>query len=971
MTTYGFVLLRDERIPELATRARLYRHEATGAQLLSLENADENKCFGITFVTPPHDSTGVPHIMEHSVLGGSRRFPAKDPFIELSKGSLKTFLNAFTSEDRTMYPVASTNTQDLYNLIDVYMDAVLHPLLTERTFRQEAWHYEPDGPDLSLTIKGVVYNEMRGAYSSPDSLLYRYGRQALFPDTPYALDAGGDPEVIPTLTYQQFLDFHATYYHPSNALIYFYGDDDPEERLRRMAAYLEEHDLRAIDSSVPLQPPFGEPLRLARRYPVSPDEEHDAKALVTVGWLLPDGGDPVLTMSLEILAHILVGTSASPLYKALIDSGLGEDVAGAGIDVDGRQSYFSTGLRGTRAADADRIERLIVDTLTALWRDGIAADTVEASLNTTEFDLRENNTGRFPRGLSLMMRALTTWTYGGDPLSSIAFERPLQTVRQNLRDNPRYFEGLIERYLLANAHRVTLVLEPDPDLAERQQAAERERLRRVRDAMTAEELEAIARAAGELRAWQETPDSPEVLATIPTLTLQDLDPQVPTIPLAESSLVETPVLYHDLFTNGIVYLDLAFDAHVLPQHLLPYLALYAECLTEIGTEDEDYVALSQRIGRQTGGIDETMMISAIEAQAESATWLVLRGKAVLSHTADLLAILQDILLKIRLDNRERFRQILLETKSSMEAGIIPSGHSVAMGRLRAAYDEAGWASEQTGGIDFLFQVRSLAREVDENWPAVLERLEEVRRLLVNRSTMLVNVTVDAAHWGAVNSPLTALLESLPSRSSEHAQWHPEQPVANEALTAPTQVNHVAKGGNLYALGYQYDGSAAVVSQHLRGTWLWDRVRVQGGAYGGFCSFDMRSGVWTFVSYRDPNLLRTLAVFDRTGSYLREVDLSDAELAKTIIGTIGAMDAYLLPDAKGFTSLMRYLVHDTDALRQIRREQVLGTTVADFRALAPVLDRLSEAGIVVVVASPEAARAANDDGHLELTVTRLL
>ncbi len=971
MTTHGFVLLRDVQIPELATRARLYRHEATGAELLSLENADENKCFGITFRTPPRDSSGVPHIMEHSVLGGSQRFPAKDPFIELSKGSLKTFLNAFTAEDKTMYPVASTNTQDLYNLIDVYMDAVLHPLLTDKTFQQEAWHYEPDGADAELTVKGVVYNEMRGAYSSPDSLLYRYGRQVLFPDTTYALDSGGDPDVIPTLTYPQFLDFHATYYHPSNALIFFYGDDDSDERLRRMAGYLQGYERREIDGSVALQEAFSAPRRETRRYPVSPDEEQDAKAMVTVGWLLPEATDVVLTMSLDILAHILVGTSASPLCKALIDSDLGEDLAGAGLDTDVRQCYFSTGLRGSRSADAQRIEDLIVGTLTDLWRGGIDADTVEASLNTIEFDLRENNTGRFPRGLSLMMRALSTWGYGGDPLAPIAFQEPLEAVRREVRSNPRYFEGLIERYLLANTHRVTLVLEPDRGMGERQQAAEREALNRARAAMSPSELEAIACAAGELKAHQETPDTPEALASIPGLSLADLDPQTPTIPVVESTLVGTPVLYHDLFTNGIVYADLAMDVHVLPQSLLPYLELFAECLTEIGTDDEDYVALSQRIGRKTGGIDHAVLVSAVESQSEAATWLILRAKATLAQAPDMFEILRDILLKVHLDNRERLRQLVLETKAGMEAGIVSSGHSVANGRLRAAYDEADWVSEQTGGIDYLFFVRRLAREVDQDWPAVLGRLEEVRRLLVNRAGMLANITVDAAHWDAVNAPLASLIESLPAGAPEHARWERAQVVQNEALTVPSQVNYVAKGANLYALGYQYDGSAAVIANHVRGTWMWERVRVQGGAYGGFCSFDMRSGVWSYVSYRDPNLLRTLDVYDRTGDFLRNLDLPESELTKSIIGTIGAMDAYMLPDAKGYTSLIRYLVHDTDALRQARRDQILGTTVDDFRALAPVLDRVREAGSVVVVGPAEAVRAANDGGHLALTLTRVM
>ncbi|NLD73728.1 MAG: peptidase M16 [Chloroflexi bacterium] len=971
MDTHGFDLLRDVQIPELNTRARLYRHAATGAELLSLENADENKCFGITFRTPPTDSTGVPHIMEHSVLSGSERFRAKDPFIELSKGSLKTFLNAFTAPDKTAYPVASTNAQDLYNLIDVYMDAVLHPLLTELTFQQEAWHYELDGPDSPLAIKGVVYNEMRGAYSSPDSLLYRYGQQTLLPDNAYGFDSGGDPEVIPSLTYEQFLAFHRTYYHPSNALIFFYGDDDPEERLRRMAGYLEGYERREVKADVALQPAFSEPRRVTIPYPVSEEEAEGSKAMVTVGWLLPEVTDPVLTMSMGILTHILIGTPASPLRKALIDSGLGEDLAGAGLENDLRQMYLATGLKGARKEDADRIEALILETLGSLVENGIEPEMIEAALNTLEFNLRENNTGRFPRGLSLMMRALRTWSHGADPLGPVAFEAPLNAIKERLESDARYFEGLVREHLVANSHRVTLVLEPDPGLGDREEAKERERLAALQRELGDEQTQTIVRATAALKAHQEAPDPPEVLAQIPSLRLEDLEKESPTIPIEESRLAGTPLLYHDLFTNGIAYLDLAMDLHAVPQDLLPYVSLFADALTEIGTEQDDYVRLSQRIGRKTGGIGATLMVSAVQQEPSAAAWLVLRAKSTMAQAQDLLDILRDILLTLKLDNRDRFRQMVLEGKASMEAGLVPGGHGVANGRLRANYSEADWLGEQTGGIEQLFFLRRLAQEIDSDWFAVLERLETLRGILLNRSGMLANVTLDAENWATLRPGLEALLDALPATEVERAAWTIVPSPVNEGLTIPAQVNYVAKGANLYDLGYTYDGSAAVISNQLRSTWLWERIRVQGGAYGGFCILDLRSGIWSFVSYRDPNLLRTVEVYDRTAEYLRSVDVSDDELTKSIIGTIGAIDAYQLPDAKGYTSMVRYMVNDTDELRQQRRDQVLSTTVEDFRAFADVLERASQAGRVVVLGSPEAIRAANAERGEWLTVTRVL
>ena len=634
------------------------------------------------------------------MLSGSERFPAKDPFIELAKGSLKTFLNAFTAPDMTTYPVASTNTQDLYNLIDVYMDAVLHPLLSELTFQQEAWHYELDSPDGPIAIKGVVYNEMRGAYSSPDSLLYRYGQQTLFPDNAYGFDSGGDPAVIPTLTYEQYLDFHRTYYHPSNALIYFYGDDDPEERLRRMAEYLAGYERRDVAADVALQGPFSEPRRVSIPYPVSADEANGNRAMVTVGWLLPEVTDRVLTMSMGILTHILIGTPASPLRKALIDSGLGEDLAGAGLENDLRQMYLATGLRGARVEDADRIEALILETLTTLAEHGIEPEMIEAALNTIEFSLRENNTGRFPRGLSLMMRALRTWTHRSDPLRSVGFEAPLTEIKARLARDPRYFEGQIREHLLGNNHRVTLVLVPDPGLGEREEDKEREALAALRARLGPDEVQEIVNATATLKARQEAPDPPEVLARIPSLRLEDLEKESPTIPIEELRLAGVPVLYHDLVTNGIAYIDLAMDLHVVPQELLPYVPLFADALTDIGTEDEDYVRLSQRIGRKTGGIGTTLMISAVQDDPTAATWLVLRGKSTMAQAADLLEILRDILLKIRLDNRERFRQMVLESKAGMEASSSPA----AMGWRTAACGPTPrpTGSESDGGIEQLF-----------------------------------------------------------------------------------------------------------------------------------------------------------------------------------------------------------------------------------------------------------------------------
>lgn len=971
MTTYGFELLRDEPVAEINTRARLYRHTATGAQLLSLENDDENKVFGITFRTPSADSTGVAHILEHSVLGGSQKYPLKEPFVELIKGSLKTFLNAMTYPDRTVYPVASTNLQDFYNLVDVYLDAVLHPLLTHYHLDQEGWHYELERADKPLRYKGVVFNEMKGAYSSPDNLLYRTSQQSLFPDNAYGFDSGGDPAVIPELTYAQFTRFHRTYYHPSNALIYFYGDDDPMERLRILDGYLSSYQAQPVDGMVALQPSFAAPRRVTRPYSVDGAGDNAPKSFVQLNWLLPEGDDPTLVMALSLLSYALIGTQASPLRKALIDSGLGEDVTGGGLSTGLRQMTFHVGMKGVEPGNDLAVETLILETLQKLAAEGIDREMVEAATNTFEFSLRENNTGSTPRGLAWMMRALPMWLYQGDPIAPLRFEAPLAAVRQALHDDSEYFQGMIRSYLLENPHRTTVVLAPDAELSQMIEAEEAARLARVQAQLDPAQAQALVDNTLALRRRQETPDSPEALAKLPMLKLSDLDRQSKTIPIEVGDIHGGELVYHDLFTNGIVYLDLGFNLQVLPPDLLPYAKLFGQSLVEMGTETEDFVKLAQRIGRTTGGIDVSNFLSSKQDEAQGVAWMMVHGKATMAQAQAMLDILRDILLTVRLDNRERFRQIVLKSKARRESSLVPAGSSVVDGRLRAGFTTSSWAGEQMGGLDYLFFLRRLVDAIDQDWLGVLAKLEEVRRHLVTRQGMVVNVTLDAAHWAQFEPALRDLVAALPAQPAARRSWTPRLAEIDEGLVLPAQVNYVGKGANLYDLGYRYHGSIQVISNFLRTAWLWDRIRVQGGAYGAFCRFSKQSGVWTYLSYRDPNVLATLDVYDGTAEFLRKLALSDDELTKSIIGAIGVLDAYELPDAKGYTSLVRHLLGESDESRQQTRDEVLGTTAADFRAFADVLDAVAAQGRVVVLGAQEALAQANEVRGDFLTLQRVL
>ncbi len=960
-----FTLISERSIPEINSLARLYQHNKTAARLLSLINNDENKVFGVTFRTPPADSTGLPHIMEHGVLCGSRKYPVKEPFVELEKGSLKTFLNAFTFPDKTGYPVASQNLQDFYNLIDVYLDAVLYPLIPPQVLAQEGWHYELDESTGQLTFKGVVFNEMKGNYSSPDSLLAEWSQRSVFADTPYGLDSGGDPAEIPDLTYAQYKNYHETYYHPSNAYFYFYGDDDPEERLRLLDSWLDAYEYRAVDSSIPLQKAFDAPRRVARPYDSSAEQE-SPRHYLTVNWLLPEAVDPELNLAFGLLSHILTATPASPLRKALIESGFGESLAGGGAEDGYRQLYYSTGMKGIAPENVSKVEALILETLAQLAATGIDPDTVAASLNTIEFHLREQNTGAFPRGLFLMLQAFTLWLYDGDPITAISFAAPLNAIKTRIASSERYFESLIQQYLLQNPHRVTVELYPDSAEGQRRETAEQARLAAARSAMSEADLQAILQNMQELKRRQETPDTPEALATIPSLKLTDIDREIRRIPTEQAA---PNILYHDLFTNGIVYLDLGLNLHTLPADLLPYVPLFSRALLETGTRQLDFVRLSQRIGRNTGGITPARLLTAARGRERAEGWLFLRGKATLAQTEELLAILSDVLQTARLDHRERIRQMALEEKARFEARLVPAGHSLVNTRLRACFSQADWATEQMGGVTQLFFLRQLAEKIETDWPAVQEKLEGIRQILLNGNALMANVTTDRASWQQALPRLADVLASFPAFAVQESAWAPQPPPTPEGLTIPAQVNYVAKGANLYQLGYQLHGSALPVLKYLDTTWLWEKVRVQGGAYGGFSVFDLRSGTFTFLSYRDPNLLETLANYDGAAEFLQNLQISSEELTKSIVGAIGELDAYQLPDAKGYTALMRHLTGDDDLYRQRLRDQVLAATPEDFRAFGRTLAAVREAGKVVVLGSAEAIEKANN-GNI-FTVTKVL
>ncbi|XP_057787461.1 presequence protease 1, chloroplastic/mitochondrial [Salvia miltiorrhiza] len=962
----GFEKVSEEFIEECKSRAVLYKHKKTGAEIMSVSNEDENKVFGIVFRTPPKDSTGIPHILEHSVLCGSRKYPLKEPFVELLKGSLHTFLNAFTYPDRTCYPVASTNTKDFYNLVDVYLDAVFFPKCVEdvKTFQQEGWHYELNDPSEDITYKGVVFNEMKGVYSQPDSILGRASQQALFPDNTYGVDSGGDPQVIPNLTFEEFKEFHRKYYHPSNARIWFYGDDDANERLRILSEYLDMFEANSApeESKVDYQKLFAKPVRIVEKYPATDGVDMKKKHMVCLNWLLSEKPlDLETELALGFLDHLMTGTPASPLRKILLESGLGDAIVGGGIEDELLQPQFSLGLKGVSEDDIHKVEELILNTLRKLADEGFDTDAVEASMNTIEFSLRENNTGSFPRGLALMLRSMGKWIYDMDPFVPLKYQEPLQALKVRIAEegSKAIFAPLIEKFILNNPHRVTIEMQPDPEMASRDEAAEKENLEKVKARMTEEDLAELARATHELKLKQETPDPPEALKCVPSLSLKDIPKEPIQIPIEVGDINGIKVLQHDLFTNDVLYAEVVFNMSALKQEHLPLVPLFCQSLLEMGTKDLDFVQLNQLIGRKTGGISVYPFTSSVRGKDDPCSHVIVRGKAMSERAEDLFNLVNRVIQDVELTDQKRFKQFVSQSKARMENRLRGSGHGIAAARMDAKLNVAGWISEQMGGVSYLEFLRALESKVDDDWPNISSSLEEIRRTLFTKNDCLVNLTADGQNLKNTEKYVGRFLDMLPSSSPVGSTaWNARLPPTNEAIVIPTQVNYVGKAANLFETGYQLKGSAYVISKYISNTWLWDRVRVSGGAYGGFCDFDTHSGVFSFLSYRDPNLLKTLDIYDGTSNFLRELEMDDDALTKAIIGTIGDVDSYQLPDAKGYSSLMRHLLGVTEEERQIRREEILSTRLNDFKEFADVIEAVKDKGIAVAVASSDDVDAAH-------------
>lgn len=940
----GWTSLDERTLPQLKARARRLLHSPSGAQVLSIEQADATPCFGITFRTPPADSTGAAHVLEHMVFAGSRTYPLKDTLTYMLQRSLKAWLSATTYPDRTCYMAASRHLRDFYYLVDVCLDAVFYPRLSQEAFQQQGWRYELP-PGQPLTCQGIVLNEMKGRYSTSEHLLKQAVQQALFPETVYRFDAGGAPDAILELSYQQVLELHRRWYRPANALIFFAGDDDPAARLELVDDYLRALPAESADCTIPAQPRFSTPRRLC-----VPGAWGERTAQLALGWLLEETTDVETGLALRVLAQILTGTPAAPLRRALSDPGLGKSVIHSGISETQRQMTYVVAVKS--AAGNAAIEQAALETLERLARQGIDRTAVDAALNSVEFRLREQRAESLPQGLALLTRTLTSWTYGGDPLAPLLLDAPLAALKARVWAGEPVFEQLIARWLLHNPHRVTVALEPataDPAVAERQ------RLAQISAALQPHQQAAISAQQERLARYLTAPDPPLISARLPSFTRADLQRHIDSTPYEQMRWRGSQLLHHPIPTNGIVYLDLGFDLHYLPAELLGYLPVLLRALISLGRPTTGSAELSQRIRLLTGGVHLEFLTASGQPGTRGAAWALLRSKALIEQLPSLLELLHELLLT-DLDRPDEIRRLVQSEQATREQALPKAGHRFVQTRLRSAYSEADWVDEQVAGVSSLWFLRDLLDEIAADWPRVRARLELLRGLLLNRSTMLWNVTVDQQGWQHVAPQLERLIEQLPTRAAEPYVWRRPSTPPIEGLTMPTPLNFVGKALNLYHLGEQRRGVAIVVNHYLDTTWIWDTIRTAGGAYGALSTFDPRLGTLCLLSHHDPHLSRTLTAFDQAATFLRTVSLSQAELVAMIVGAVGAAGSDL-PDQRALRALQRYLAGETQAQREQLLDEVLATRVDDVRAFAATLDHLAQHGRVVLIGAPDVLAAA--------------
>lgn len=949
----GFVISQAAYIDEIQSEAYVMEHTYSGARLLYLGNNDDNKVFSISFRTPPYDDTGVAHILEHSVLCGSRKYRLKEPFVELVKGSMNTFLNAMTYPDKTMYPVASRNAKDFQNLMDVYLDAVFYPLIYENpyTLRQEGWHYNIEAPTDALSYNGVVYNEMKGVFSSADALLDYEAMKALFPDTPYSFESGGHPDAIPELTQEAFEHFHTTYYSPENSFIYLYGDMEIETTLQ----YLNDEYLSgfkrtgAVNSEIPLQNAFARTQEVLGTYPVGADEATEDKTYHELHIVTGDARDVKTSMALRVLESVLLEGNSAPLRLALLQSGVAKDISGSYAG-SYRQPIFSIKAAGSKPEQRDKFISIIYHTLQQLTINGIDKELLEAHLNYLEFKLREADFGAYPKGLIYGISVMDSWLYDGDPLAGLRYTEALQQLREGIKT--RYYEQLIENYLLDNTHKVIVTLNPEQGKEEREQEVLAEKMAALKASMDTETIAQNIELCSELHKRQAAADTAEALETIPLLERSDIRREVEVTETVLKQLGTNDILYVPAFTNKIAYLNWYFDLTGIDKDLLPYCYLLSDVLGKFNTDKYTYQELATASNKYTGGVVSFQMhaYSAADDANDYTIKFTVQAKALTANLDKLFDILQAVALGSKIDDAKRLQEILDEVKTDWDSSFFSRGQTVACTRLASYFSTAARVNEQDQFSYYEF-LKELSADFAGRAEDTLAKLRHLLGIFFESSKYLLAYSCEESERMVVLEQALNFAALLPqSAVAGKTPQFLEAPGENEGIMTPGKVQYVAAGGDFHKFGYQFHGAMKVLETILRYEYLWTKIRVQGGAYGATARFD-RNGTMFFASYRDPKLKESLQAYYDMPSWLEKLELSERELTKYIIGTISGLDTPLTNSMRLEQAGVYHLKQVDTAMRQQMRSEIIDLTNADLQKLAPLIrDTLSEKYLCVVGSS---------------------
>ena len=950
---YSFI--QKEEIEELNGYGYVLEHKKTGARVLLVENDDTNKVFSIAFRTPPADDTGVAHILEHSVLCGSDKFPSKDPFIELAKGSLNTFLNAMTYPDKTVYPIASCNDQDYHNLMHVYLDAVFHPNIYKRDeiLKQEGWHYEIADRDDELKFNGVVYNEMKGAFSSPDDVLSRQIMTSLFPDTTYANVSGGDPLHIPELTYEEYLDFHRRYYHPCNSYIYLYGDMDVAEKLAWMdEAYLGKYEAIGLDSEIKLQKPFEKPIGVTHKYSISSTESEENNTYLSYNTVIETALDEKLYLAFDILDYALVSAPGAPLKQALIDAGIGSEITG-GYDSGTLQPTFSVIAKNTNPQEKEHFLAVIRETLEGLVKNGLNKKSLLAGINSSEFRYREADFGHFPKGLLYGIQCLDSWLY--DDMRPFLHLEALDTYRF-LKEQVEtdYFEQLIQKYLLNNRHASVVIIEPEKGLNAKNEAALEKKLAEYKAGLSEDEIRKLIADTKHLKEYQETPSPKEDLEKIPMLARSDMKKEAAPFYNTELSVKGIPVVHHDIYSNGIIYLTMLFDIAHVPAEDIPYLGVLKAVLGYVDTKNYSYADFANEVNIHTGGISSTIGVyPSVKDKDDYQVKFEVRTKALYDKLPEAATLMKEMLFTSNIDDEKRLYEIIAELKSRLQVSISSAGHSVASTRAMTYFSKAA-AYKDT--ITFYETLCDLEAHFDERKEALTAKLKEMVSSIFTKEHLLVSVTCEKDGLSIVETELEKFIPMLYETSGEEKQAEIVPVRKNEGFMDASQVLYVARAGNFRAHGFDYHGALRILKVIMEYDYLWINIRVKGGAYGCMNGY-MKNGDTYFVSYRDPNLEKTNEIYDGIPAYIEQFTADERDMTKYIIGTISDMDVPMNPSTKGDRSMAAYLQNISYEEIQKERDQVIGATQEDIRGLRDMIASVLAENNLCVVGNEETLQAS--------------